>query len=70
MASSHDPLDDPGEGMFISNARRRLAVGFGVLMLVVILLGLAWFAVTHTDTVEDPGSLLGGSVPTAAPARA
>lgn len=56
--------------MFVSSARRRLAVGFGVLMLVVILLGLVWFAVTHTETVEDPGSLIGGSGEAAAPVRA
>jgi hypothetical protein len=61
VAPANDPLDDPGEGMFVSPSRRRIAIAFGLLMLVLILVGLAWFAVTHTGTADAPGSLLGRS---------
>lgn len=59
MTPADDPLDDPGEGLPASPGRRRFAIAAGILMLILILVALAWFAVTNTETNEDPGRLLG-----------
>lgn len=54
-----DPPHSPSEGMPLVPARRRVSIVIGLVMLVGILAGLIWFSVTHTETEDDPGSLLG-----------
>lgn len=61
MTPSDDPLDDPGEGMPASPARRRLAIAVGVAMLLLILGALVWFSVTNTETRDEQGPLLGST---------
>ncbi len=59
MTPQDDSLDDPGEGLPASLARRRLALGVGLAILVLILAALVWFSVTNTETAEERDRLFG-----------
>lgn len=63
MRDDVDPLDEPGEGMPVNPGRRRLALAAGLLMLLLILGSLVWFAVTNTETSEGPPSLFSLAAP-------
>ena len=59
MNRVHDPLEDSGDGLPANPGRRRLAVGFGILMLIVIVGVLGWFVVTNTETDSEPPRIIG-----------
>ena len=61
MTPANDPPKDPVEGLLASPARRRLAIVAGILMLILILGALAWFAVTNTETSDGRDRLIGRS---------
>lgn len=42
----------------------RVHVVLGILIAVVVLVALIWFAVTHTDTGDRTRSLFGTAAPT------
>lgn len=69
MAPSDDPLDDPGEGMPASPARRRAAIAAGILMLLLILVTLVWFIAENADAPDDRGGGILGSRATPDAAR-
>lgn len=54
MALSNEPDSGNPKG---PGRRRALIIGF--VLALLILVALAWFMVTHTDTGEQGGSLIG-----------
>lgn len=66
MSPSDDPLDDPGEGLPASPARRRFALVAGLVMILLILVTLIWFVAANTDLPDERGGILGREGPAGA----
>ncbi len=50
------PIDDPDDEVLpASPGRRRAAMAIGCLFVVIVLVFLIWFGVTHSETFERPG---------------
>lgn len=56
MARNRITIDDPDDEILpASPGRRRRRAILGCLTLIVLLGVLVWFAVTHTETFQNPG---------------